>query len=63
MRNGYDRDWTRKVGPGESVVLAIDLSKSANWYDITVEGDNGFVRQFAGHVENGAPSLSDPLLG
>jgi len=63
LRNGYDRDWTRKVGPGEKVVLTIDLGKTANWYDITVEGDGGFVRQFAGHVENGQSSLSDPLLG
>jgi phospholipase C len=63
LRNGYARNRTRKVGPGESVVLTIDLGKTANWYDITVEGDSGFVRQFAGHIENGQPSLSDPLLG
>jgi phospholipase C len=62
LRNGYDRDWTRKVGPSDSVVLTIDLGKTANWYDITVEGNGGFVRQFAGHIENGATSLSDPLL-
>jgi hypothetical protein len=31
--------------------------------DIVVDGPGGFARQFAGHIEYGAPSLSDPLLG
>ena len=63
LRNGYDRNWGRHVRPGETVALTPDLAVTANWYDIAVDGPGGFVRQFAGHIENGAPSLSDPLLG
>ena len=34
------------------------------WYDVTIasSGDPRFVRQLAGHVENGRPSISDPTL-
>jgi hypothetical protein len=35
------------------------------WYDlvITVEGDPGFEYHFAGHVETGEDSISDPAIG
>ncbi|KWH15214.1 phosphocholine-specific phospholipase C [Burkholderia multivorans] len=38
------------------------LASSHQWYDVTVsDGANGtFSRRFAGHVENGRPSYSDP---
>jgi phospholipase C len=34
------------------------------WYDVTItsSGDPRFIRQLAGHVENGRPSISDPTL-
>jgi len=33
-----------------------------NWYDLTVttSDDGDFARQYAGHIENGKPSVSDP---
>ena len=39
--------------------------RSANWYDftVTVKGQEGFSRRFAGRVENGRDSYSDPALG
>ncbi|MBR8044450.1 MULTISPECIES: phosphocholine-specific phospholipase C [Burkholderia] len=38
------------------------LASSHQWYDVTVsDGANGtFSRRYAGHVENGRPSYSDP---
>jgi phospholipase C len=41
------------------------LAGSDHWYDleITKPDDPTFLRRFAGHIETGAPSLSDPLLG
>ena len=62
LRNGYDKNWSMTVAPGNEAVVTIDLAKTANWYDVSAEGQ-GFVRQFAGHIENGLPSRSDPLLG
>jgi len=50
-------------GNGETAIeLPLDASR---WYDIAIacEGNAQFLRRFAGHVENGAPSVSDPLLG
>lgn len=40
-----------------------DLKGSANWFDITVTApaSGQFLRRFAGHVETGKPSTSDPL--
>src|SRR5205085_490101 len=32
-------------------------------YDLAVHGPNGFFRRFAGHVENGADSITDPGMG
>jgi phospholipase C len=65
FRNGYDitSSGTLTVQPGKSIFVEADLTKNANWYDVTIEGPDGFVRQFAGHIENGRSSLSDPLLG
>ncbi|WP_095146247.1 phosphocholine-specific phospholipase C [Burkholderia contaminans] len=41
------------------------LASSHQWYDVTVsDGAAGtFSRRFAGHVENGRPSYSDPAAG
>jgi phospholipase C len=62
LHNGYDTQWSKIVGPGESAEVTFDLAATSNWYDVSVEG-GGFVRQFAGHIENGMASMSDPLLG
>jgi phospholipase C len=42
-----------------------ELHPQFGWYDflVTVEGDSGFQVRLAGHIENGRPSVSDPLMG
>ncbi|MBR8056040.1 phosphocholine-specific phospholipase C [Burkholderia dolosa] len=47
---------------GDERVEQWTLASSHQWYDVTVsDGANGtFSRRFAGHVENGRPSYSDP---
>lgn len=40
--------------------LPVDVMAANGWYDLTVEGD-GFLQRMAGHIEDGKPSLSDPL--
>jgi phospholipase C len=51
--------------PWESVSTNWSLRRMYGWYDlvITVEGDPGFEYQFAGHVETGEDSISDPAMG
>jgi phospholipase C len=48
---------------GKSLVL--DLSKSHGWYDfsVTVDGHETFDQRFAGRVETGRHSFSDPFMG
>ena len=51
--------------PGAEGIVLIDCSKSFGWYDLTVRvtGNSVFERRFAGHVETGKESFSDPLMG
>ena len=56
---------SKHLAPGATAGLHFWLSPTHNWYDliVTTSEDPDFVRQYAGHVENGAPSASDPKLG
>ena len=54
-----------RVAAGEERAEVWDVARSDGWYDLSVKcgGDAGFVRRFAGHVEDGRPSRSDPANG
>lgn len=45
--------------------IPIDLAESFGWYDFTlnVAGNTRYSQQFAGHVETGNLSKTDPLMG
>ena len=49
------------VKPHRSVEHVLAVAHSGNWYDIIVHAEN-FERRFAGRVENGHHSVSDPLM-
>ncbi|MFD5191834.1 phosphocholine-specific phospholipase C [Streptomyces sp. NPDC058357] len=53
---------TYTVRAGATVEQSIDLRATKRWYDLTVvvEGNTGYLRRLAGHVENGQAGLSDP---
>ena len=65
--NAYRSDgpWTAKVAGGSMNKLQWDLSGSASWYDfsVTCDADPAFYRRFAGRVETGRDSVSDPAMG
>ena len=43
---------------------AVELLQARRWYDVAVRADDGdFLRQAAGHLENGNDSASDPAFG
>jgi phospholipase C len=45
-------------------VASLDSADTSGWYDVTVAAPStGWSRTFAGHLENGLPSTSDPALG
>ncbi|NEA48505.1 phospholipase C, phosphocholine-specific [Streptomyces sp. SID10815] len=65
VTGGYGAGTTAvKVTPGATVRRRFSLAASGRWYDLTVtsDADAGFLRRFAGHVENGRPGVSDPAI-
>jgi phospholipase C len=64
--DGYSgKTQTRVVHSKNTATYVSQLHKSFGWYDLTVTAasDFSFVRQLAGHVETGRPSVSDPAIG
>ncbi len=62
----YEADAVRlTLGPRSRTVRVIPLGRRAGWHDVgvTVEGLAGYEQRFAGHVETGRPSITDPLMG
>ncbi|MDT0433101.1 MULTISPECIES: phosphocholine-specific phospholipase C [Streptomyces] len=55
---------TITVRPGATVRHTVDLTASHRWYDLSVtsDADAGYLRRFAGHVDNGRPGVSDPAI-
>jgi len=61
--NAYRTDgpWNLHVPRGHRVTHKWSVIASQHWYDFTVTGEH-FERRFAGRLENGAPSFSDPAV-
>ena len=62
--NAYTREPARHVSiaPGDFVEDLWEVAQSLGWYDlsVTVKESAAFLRRFAGRLETGAPSVSDP---
>jgi phospholipase C len=63
--NAYRTDgpWTYAVPAAMQVEPYWSLTASSGWYDFTLTAAGGFSRSFAGRVETGADSVSDPAMG
>ena len=55
----------RILSAAGKATIVLNLEKSHNWYDFSVKitGHQLFERRYAGHVENGRHSYSDPFMG
>jgi phospholipase C len=52
------------LAPGQARTLRYPIAASDHWYDFAVDlAGSSWTRRFAGHVETGKPSRSDPALG
>jgi phospholipase C len=53
------------LAPRGRVSVPVLIETSFRWYDlvITDSNDSSFIRHYAGHVENGIDSVSDPHIG
>lgn len=65
--NAYRNDgpWTLKVAGQSAGELRWPVAASGNWHDFTVSCDASaaFRRRFAGRIETGRDSVSDPAMG
>ncbi len=50
---------TLELSARQTAKVTLDLTKSHNWYDLSLSSD-GFTLRLAGHIEDGRPSQSDP---
>ncbi|WP_440533533.1 phosphocholine-specific phospholipase C [Variovorax sp. YR566] len=60
-----DGPWTATVNGGANVDQPWDLAASGQWYDfaVTCDADPAYYRRFAGRVETGKHTVSDPAMG
>lgn len=58
-------DLHRSVAPSADAMVAIDTRPGFGWYDLSVriDGEEPFRRRYAGRVETGQWSYSDPAMG
>jgi phospholipase C len=50
------------VRPGRTTTARTSVAENHRWYDLTVTA-SGFAATYAGHIENGEDSISDPRMG
>jgi len=55
----------RILNTAGKATLALNLANSFGWYDFSVKvaGSHAFEKRYAGRVETGRPSYTDPLMG
>ncbi len=51
------------IPSGEVREHAWSVAATGGWYDLSVDVDSAFARRFAGRVESGRSSISDPAIG
>lgn len=56
---------TIKLAANNQKLVTLNLQKSKGWYDfvLSVAGNDTFQKHYAGHVETGEDSISDPYMG
>jgi phospholipase C len=59
---GYSVPPEFSLEPGKTRKLKWALKSSGNWYDFSVRSGAGFLHRFAGRVETGEHSITDPAM-
>jgi phospholipase C len=59
------KPWASKLAGNGAANRLWDLSGTSGWYDLTVSSKEapGWSQRFAGRLDNGQPSISDPAMG
>jgi phospholipase C len=64
--NAYKQAYQGKsLAAGERSLITVPLTRNQGWYDFSVriKGYDGFEQRFAGRIETGRDSISDPYMG
>lgn len=64
--NAYKaRAVSKTINAGAVLTLPLNLSKSSGWYDVSVKvkGVTNFEKRYAGHIETGKATITDPFMG
>ena len=64
--NSYKKDTIeKKISPSGQTAIILNPDKSFGWYDFSLKipGNNIFEKRYAGRVETGKASYSDPAMG
>ncbi len=64
--NAYQKkDIVKEIAQGGNTALALSLKDSNGWYDFSlrINGVDVFEKRYAGRVETGKESISDPYMG
>ncbi|RZM05805.1 MAG: DUF756 domain-containing protein, partial [Sphingomonas sp.] len=48
------------IAPNGTGALPLPVAPEHRWYDLLVTADHGARQRLAGHVETGAPDISEP---
>ena len=59
---GYPKKETITIESRKNIKKEFLLKSSGNWYDFIVKTKSGFSHRFAGRVETGKHSVSDPAM-
>ncbi|MBU4435467.1 MAG: phospholipase C, phosphocholine-specific [Alphaproteobacteria bacterium] len=56
--------WTVALKPGQSAKRVWSLASKGGWYDLSarIDGQADYLRRFAGRLDNGSDSFTDPLM-
>ena len=65
LPSGQPQQTALKLGAKSSQSLFLNLTPSGNWYDFTITclHTSAWSQRFAGHMENGLSSITDPGIG
>jgi phospholipase C len=64
VRDGYTgRRSTLSLRGGQSTARSWSVAQTQGWYNLVVTGGGPLHQEYAGHVENGRDSISDPAMG
>jgi phospholipase C len=58
----YGGPWPLQIRAKKHIKKNWLLAGSGNWYDFSVRNGDGYLRRFAGRIETGMHSISDPAM-